>query len=125
ERFTVMRVDVVAVSNADDSRVAACADVSSGVEVLTYVTTATAQVRAENVRTDAAGLLSFTLLTSSGSAEIATGLVGVHHVTNVLAAAAAALALGQDLDQVSAAAAGARALSPHRMQVTETGGITV
>lgn len=120
-----LRSDGVAVLNADDARVAAMAEVAAGREVLSYGTTTTAQVRGENLRTDRAGRVALTLVTSSGSAEIATGLVGAHHVTNVLAAAAAALALGQDLDQVAAAAAGARALSPHRMQVTETGGITV
>ncbi|WP_022916933.1 UDP-N-acetylmuramoyl-tripeptide--D-alanyl-D-alanine ligase [Ruania albidiflava] len=120
-----LRSDGVAVLNADDARVAAMAEVAAGREVLSYGTTAAAQVRAENVRTDAAGRVCFTLRTSSGSAEIATGLVGLHHTTNVLAAATAALALGQPLDQVAQAAGGARPLSPHRMQVTEAGGITV
>ncbi len=120
-----LRPDGLAVLNADDARVAAMAAAAAGRGVLTYGTAASAQVRAEQVRTDAAGRVSFTLVTADGSAEISTGLVGRHHATNVLAAATAALALGRSVEQVAAAAGGARALSPHRMQVTETRGITV
>ena len=120
-----LRTDGVAVLNADDPRVAAMAAVAAGREVIEYGTAATARVQARQVHTDAAGRLSFTLVTPEGSAPITTALVGGHHVSNVLAAATAALALGRSVDQVADAVAGARALSPHRMQVTEIGGITV
>lgn len=114
-----------AVLNADDPRVAAMAPLAAGEAVVEYGTTAAAHVRARDVHTDATGALGFTLVTETGTAEISTGLLGAHQVTNVLAAATAALALGLPLEQVAGAARGVRAASPHRMQVTEVGGITV
>ncbi|WP_147916584.1 UDP-N-acetylmuramoyl-tripeptide--D-alanyl-D-alanine ligase [Ruania zhangjianzhongii] len=120
-----LRADGIAVLNADDPRVAAMAAVAAGRAVIDYGTAATAQVQATQVHTDAAGRLAFTLVTPEGSAPVSTALVGEHHVSNVLAAATAALALGRSAEEVVHALAGARALSPHRMQVTEIGGVTV
>jgi len=120
-----------AVLNADDLRVAAMADVAPG-EVVTYGTIPAADVRAEDLRIDRTGRASFTLRTrAAGDAQpaqapVALGLVGEHHVTNALAAATAALRLGLALPDVAARLSDARALSPHRMQVTERAdGVTV
>ena len=120
-----------AVLNADDLRVAAMADVAPG-EVVTYGTIPAADVRAEDLRIDRTGRASFTLRTraagdaQSAQAPVTLGLVGEHHVTNALAAATAALRLGVAPPDVAARLSDARALSPHRMQVTERAdGVTV
>lgn len=126
----------VAVLNADDLRVAAMADVAPG-EVVTFGTIPAADVRAEDLGIDRTGRASFTLRVRPGAAgsarsgeeahaRVTLGLVGEHHVTNALAAATAALRLGVALPDVAARLSDARALSPHRMQVTERpDGITV
>ncbi|MFC8921559.1 UDP-N-acetylmuramoyl-tripeptide--D-alanyl-D-alanine ligase [Cellulosimicrobium sp. NPDC057127] len=119
-----------AVLNADDLRVVAMADVAPG-EVVTFGTIPTADVRAEDLRIDRAGRVSFTLRVrgaggSATTAPVALALVGEHHVTNALAAATAALRLGVAVPDVAARLSGARALSPHRMQVTDRpDGVTV
>ncbi|MFF2831414.1 UDP-N-acetylmuramoyl-tripeptide--D-alanyl-D-alanine ligase [Cellulosimicrobium cellulans] len=126
----------VAVLNADDLRVAAMAELAPG-EVVTFGTIPAADVRAEDLGIDRTGRASFTLRVRPGAAGDAQpaeatharatlGLVGEHHVTNALAAATAALRLGVALPDVAARLSDARALSPHRMQVTERpDGITV
>ncbi|MFJ2521181.1 UDP-N-acetylmuramoyl-tripeptide--D-alanyl-D-alanine ligase [Cellulosimicrobium cellulans] len=126
----------VAVLNADDLRVAAMAELAPG-EVVTFGTIPAADVRAEDLGIDRTGRASFTLRVRPGAAGDARraeemharatlGLVGEHHVTNALAAATAALRLGVALPDVAARLSDARALSPHRMQVTERpDGITV
>ncbi|WP_426311573.1 UDP-N-acetylmuramoyl-tripeptide--D-alanyl-D-alanine ligase [Cellulosimicrobium sp. E-16] len=126
----------VAVLNADDLRVAAMADVAPG-EVVTFGTIPASDVRAEDLGIDRTGRASFTLRVRPGAsgdaqpteethARVTLGLVGEHHVTNALAAATAALRLGLALPDVAARLSDARALSPHRMQVTERpDGVTV
>src|SRR5699024_10872543 len=85
----------------------------------------TAQVRAEQIGTDPAGHVRLTLVTGASSAVVTSPLVGQHHTTNILAAATAALSLGRPLTQIADSLSRAGALSPHRMQVTRSGGITV
>lgn len=124
----------VAVLNADDLRVAAMADAAPG-EVVTFGTIPASDVRAEDLGIDRTGRASFTLRVRPGAsgatgaeahARVTLGLVGEHHVTNALAAATAALRLGVALPDIAARLSDARALSPHRMQVTERpDGVTV
>ncbi|GAB2502537.1 UDP-N-acetylmuramoyl-tripeptide--D-alanyl-D-alanine ligase [Promicromonospora xylanilytica] len=121
------------VLNADDLRVVAMADrAAPGTTVQTFGTIPAADVRAEDVTVDTAGRASFTLrVARSGAAdeqraEVALGLVGAHHVSNALAAAAVALRLGVTVTDVAQRLSGATALSPHRMAVTERpDGVTV
>ncbi len=120
-----------AVLNADDLRVAAMADAAPG-EVVTFGTIPASDVRAEDLGIDRTGRASFTLRVRAGAsgedahARVTLGLVGEHHVTNALAAATAALRLGVALPDVAVRLSDARALSPHRMQVTERpDGVTV
>lgn len=119
----------VAVLNADDTRVAAMADLAAG-DVVRFGTIPDTDVRAQDVRVDREGRASFALRVRGADGEetapVTLRLVGEHHVTNALAAAAAALRLGLSLATVAARLSGATALSPHRMQVTERpDGITV
>ncbi|GAA1624092.1 UDP-N-acetylmuramoyl-tripeptide--D-alanyl-D-alanine ligase [Georgenia ruanii] len=104
-----------AVLNADDPRVAAMAPLAPG-RVVTFGRAA-GDVRAEDVTLDDAGRAAFTLAARGERAAVRLALVGEHHVTNALAAAAVALELGLALPDVAAALAGAGAASPHRMDV--------
>jgi len=107
-----------AVLNADDARVAAMASLAPG-RVLTFGRSAGADVRAEDVRLDDAGRAAFRLHAPQGSADVRLALVGEHHVTNALAAAAVALDLGVPAETVVDVLAGAGAASPHRMDVRD------
>lgn len=115
--------DGVAVLNADDLLVAAMAG-RTAARVVTFGRT-DAAVRAEDVRLDG-GRARFTLVTPAGSAPVALRLVGEHHVSNALAAAAVALELGGTPDGVAAALSVAEPASRWRMEVTERAdGLTV
>ncbi|MBM3662056.1 MAG: UDP-N-acetylmuramoyl-tripeptide--D-alanyl-D-alanine ligase [Actinobacteria bacterium] len=103
----------VAVLNADDERVAAMASHTAS-RVLTFGDGG--DVRAEDVRLDAELRATFTLRTPDGSIPVHLGVRGEHNVTNALAAAAAAWALGVDIDGTAAGLA-APELSPWRMEL--------
>jgi UDP-N-acetylmuramoyl-tripeptide--D-alanyl-D-alanine ligase len=115
----------LAVLNADDARVAAMSVRAPG-EVLWFGEGAAAQVRAEDVIVDETGRARFTLRGPGGTAPVTLQLVGEHHILNALAAAAAAIAAGLTVPDVATRLSAARAISPHRMAVTERpDGITV
>ncbi|MCC2335198.1 UDP-N-acetylmuramoyl-tripeptide--D-alanyl-D-alanine ligase [Cellulomonas wangsupingiae] len=121
--------DGTAVLNGDDPRVRAMADVAPGPVVL-FGAAPDAQVRVEDVRLDALGRARFRLVHTLDGArdarDVELRLVGEHHVHNALAAAAAALTVGIDLDTVAAGLSAADALSPHRMHVVDRpDGVTV
>lgn len=111
------RQGATAVLNADDPNVAAMAPRAKGPVVRFSPSGAGADVVAEDVRVDAAGRASFTLAAPEGREPVSLALVGAHHVANALAAAAGARALGLGLPLIARALSGARALSPHRMDV--------
>ncbi|WP_426595354.1 UDP-N-acetylmuramoyl-tripeptide--D-alanyl-D-alanine ligase [Cellulomonas sp. McL0617] len=121
--------DGVAVLNADDPRVSAMAALAPG-DVRTFGAAPEASVGARDVAVDRAGRARFTLVSRSDEGErtatVELRLVGEHHVHNALGAAAAALAVGLDLDEVAAGLTVADALSPHRMHVVDRAdGVTV
>ena len=75
---------------------------------------------------DADGRASFTLVSPHGSAEVALRLHGAHQVSNALAVAATALALGVPVDAVASRLSSATAASRWRMEVSTTStGVTV
>jgi len=116
-----------AVLNADDQRVAAMASLAApGQSVTTFGTISSAGVRAVDVQVDASGRATFGLDAGAGTQQVTLRLVGAHHVSNALAAAAAVLALGGSLDVVARGLSSATPVSPHRMAVTERpDGVTV
>jgi UDP-N-acetylmuramoyl-tripeptide--D-alanyl-D-alanine ligase len=120
--------DGVAVLNADDPRVSAMATLAPG-DVVTFGAAPDATVGVRDVRLDRNGHATFILVQRGGTertAEVSLRLVGEHHVHNALGAAAAALAVGLDLDQVAAGLSAADALSPHRMHVVDRpDGVTI
>jgi UDP-N-acetylmuramoyl-L-alanyl-D-glutamate--2,6-diaminopimelate ligase len=82
--------------------------------VLTYGTRKECMVKANSWRAEGTGL-TFRLITPAGEREILSGLLGDFNVYNIMAASAAALALGLSLDRV---AEGVEALSavPGRLE---------
>jgi UDP-N-acetylmuramoyl-tripeptide--D-alanyl-D-alanine ligase len=119
----------VAVLNADDPAVAGMAGVTAA-EVLTYglagggAPAARVWLRGEAVELDAFGRPSFRLARGHEHRTVTLGISGRHQVANALAAAAAGLALGMSLDEVSLGLERARS-SPWRMEVTEGGGVVI
>jgi UDP-N-acetylmuramoyl-tripeptide--D-alanyl-D-alanine ligase len=122
------------VLNADDQRVAAMASLAAPEHtVTTFGTISSAEVRAADVEVDASGRATFGLAVAGGAghdagepAPVALRLVGAHHVSNALAAAAAVLALGGSTPAVAEGLSRATPVSPHRMAVTERAdGVTV
>lgn len=114
-----------AVLNADDPVVADMASVTRA-HVIPVGESALAAVRALDITLDQQGRASFTLVTDQGTAPVALGLHGGHHVGNALAVAAVALVVGMALPEVAAALRDARPLSRWRMEVHDRAdGVTV
>ena len=121
----------LAVLNADDPLVAAMAS-RTPARVLTYGLGAEdadpggPDISATQVTLDPEGRPRFTLRTPGGTAEVALGLHGAHHVANSLAAAAVAHELGVSTPAVASALSAARPRSRWRMEVTtRPDGLTV
>ncbi|NMM25310.1 MAG: UDP-N-acetylmuramoyl-tripeptide--D-alanyl-D-alanine ligase [Phycicoccus sp.] len=114
-----------AVLNADDPIVSAMAG-QTRAHVIPVGESTLATVRAVDISLDPKGRASFTLVTDQGSAPVALGLYGEHHVGNALAVAAVALAVGMTPQDVATALGGARPLSRWRMEVHERAdGVTI
>lgn len=116
------RVDSCAVLNGDDPLVRAMA-ARTAAPVLLVGESEHCHVRAVDVTLDGDARLRFGLLdaregsTTPGPVDVRLGLVGEHHLTNALAAAAVALHLGDPLGAVAAGLSAAEPRTPHRMQV--------
>jgi UDP-N-acetylmuramoyl-tripeptide--D-alanyl-D-alanine ligase len=109
----------VAVLNADDPLVAAMRSRTTA-RVVTYGESVHADVRADDVELDGEGRASYDLCHFGRRARVSLCLHGRHHVSNSLAVAAVALALGLDLDEVATSLTRARPASRWRMEVTRT-----
>lgn len=115
----------VAVLNADDPLVSQMASRTKA-RVVWFGRSASAQVRAEQVKLDAEGHPQFLLVTPAGTAPVSLQLIGEHHVYNALAAAALAHALGMLVTTIASALSTAQATSGGRMQRHDlTDGITI
>ncbi|GER24370.1 UDP-N-acetylmuramoyl-tripeptide--D-alanyl-D-alanine ligase [Zafaria cholistanensis] len=116
-----------AVLNLDDPAVAAMAS-RTRAAVLGFGEEAPAgAVSAEDVSVDREGHPRYTLRLPDGSTHpVRSGLIGRHHVANLLAAAAAAYALGVDGAAIAAALTGRGPASRWRMERTDRpDGVTV
>ncbi|MDP5226206.1 MULTISPECIES: UDP-N-acetylmuramoyl-tripeptide--D-alanyl-D-alanine ligase [Arthrobacter] len=114
--------------NTDDARVAAMRErATAPVWGFSADGDTAAAIRAEDVSLDDAGQPVFTLVFPDGSAHpIASRLIGLHHVNNLLAAAAAAFAAGVAPEAIAASLNEQKAASRWRMERTErTDGVTV
>jgi UDP-N-acetylmuramoyl-tripeptide--D-alanyl-D-alanine ligase len=88
------------VLNADDPRVAGMAR-DTAARVLTYGRAAGATVRAVGERDDGPGGLQFTLEAAGERQPVTLAFVGLHNLTNALAAAATGVALGLGLPEIT------------------------
>jgi UDP-N-acetylmuramoyl-tripeptide--D-alanyl-D-alanine ligase len=118
ELVEALPADGVAVLNVDDPLVANMA-ARTAARVVSFGTTPDAQVRAVDASLDAIGRARFTLVAPGGTAPVRLRLVGSHHVSNALAAAAAALECGVPLADVANRLSTAAATSRWRMELTE------
>lgn len=107
----------VAVLNADDPLVAAMAERTTA-RVVLVGEHPSAHVRAADIQLDEQARASFQLVTPHGKADVTLPLHGEHHVGNALSAAAVALELGSDLDEVAARLSAVQRRSERRMEVT-------
>jgi UDP-N-acetylmuramoyl-tripeptide--D-alanyl-D-alanine ligase len=107
-----------AVLNVDDALVWAMAG-RTAARVVSFGTSASADVRAEDISVDELDRPRFSLHAGGESARVALGLVGEHHVSNALAAAAVALDAGMSVSDAAAALSAARPTSRWRMELTE------
>jgi UDP-N-acetylmuramoyl-tripeptide--D-alanyl-D-alanine ligase len=114
-----------AVLNADDHRVAGMRG-RTAERVLTFGEAGEADVRAADVKLDAEGRPAFTLHIGDFSGAVQLQLIGEHHVSNALAAAAVALAVGLTPEQIADGLNSAERVSAARMELTERAdGVTI
>lgn len=96
---TTLPETAIAVLNLDDDRVAAMAELTAA-RVVTFGLADAAHVRATDVDSDRSGT-RFTLVLPSGeSRAVLFKVLGEHHVSNALAAAAVATELGVPIDDI-------------------------
>lgn len=116
--FERMKKGGTAVLNLDDKKVAGLKSKMKG-KAITYGLSPKADVRATELSISMAGS-SFTLVTPKGSVAIRTPLIGRHNVSNILAAAATAIALGIGPDVVKRGVEAFGAV-PGRLEPVEAG----
>ena len=98
--FQHLKQNGAAVLNADDPAAAAfAAEISENLAIRTYGIESPADVTATRIVETLDGS-RFTLTVDGEQIEVSTPLVGRHNVSNCLAAAAAAMQLGMDIDAV-------------------------
>jgi UDP-N-acetylmuramoyl-tripeptide--D-alanyl-D-alanine ligase len=120
-----LRPTGTAILNADDPRVRDMAS-HAPAEVVLFGAGDDAHVRALDVELDPGGRARFTLHAQGERHPLALLVVGEHHVSNALAVASAAIALGMPAEAVAREIGSARAISPHRMAVVERAdGVTI
>jgi UDP-N-acetylmuramoyl-tripeptide--D-alanyl-D-alanine ligase len=113
-----------AILSADDAVVRGFADRTSA-RVVTFGTSADADVRAEGVELGPDGCAAFTMAFDRGSEPVQLAVAGEHMVPNALAAAAAGLSLGLSLSRVAESLRDAR-ISRWRMETfTTASGVVV
>jgi UDP-N-acetylmuramoyl-tripeptide--D-alanyl-D-alanine ligase len=123
ELIEALPPDGTAILNADDPRVAGMRRLAPG-RVLAYGFAAEAEVRPSDIEAGGLDGMSFRLVTPVGETAVRTPALGRHGVHNALAAAAAGIAAGMDLDLVAAGLArGWQA--PHRDQIVRAGELTI
>jgi len=107
-----------AVLNADDARVLAMTEQTKA-HVVSFGESASADVRALDVTSDERDRARFTLASTGGQESVSLQLFGSHAVSNALAAAAVAVALGIDLKTIAANLSTANMRSRWRMEITQ------
>jgi len=115
EIFAGLREHGTAIINADSEYETLWRRLAGDRRVLTFGFDKAAMISASHIVRDAVGV-RFTLHTPQGDASIAMNLLGAHNVRNALAAAAAAIAAGAELDQIRAGLAAVKSM-PGRLHL--------
>jgi UDP-N-acetylmuramoyl-tripeptide--D-alanyl-D-alanine ligase len=118
ELVEALPADGLAVLNGDDPLVSAMA-ARTAARVVRFGESDAADVQARDVELDDLGRARFLLAAGGATAPVRLRLVGGHHVSNALAAAAVALEAGMPLADAAAGLSEARAASRWRMEVAE------
>ncbi|HEY2272945.1 MAG TPA: UDP-N-acetylmuramoyl-tripeptide--D-alanyl-D-alanine ligase [Jatrophihabitantaceae bacterium] len=118
ELVEALPADGLAVLNADDDLVMGMAS-RTAARVVTFGMSADADVWADEVTTDELQRPGFVLHAGAESAAVQLRFVGVHSVSNAIAAAALALNHGLSLPETAAALSAAPPASHWRMELTE------
>ncbi|MDH7452370.1 UDP-N-acetylmuramoyl-tripeptide--D-alanyl-D-alanine ligase [Luteimonas composti] len=113
--------DGVAVINADDAFAPYFAERAHGRRLLRFGLEASADVTARAVSSDADGS-RFVLVAPTGEVDVVLPLPGRHNVSNALAAASIALALGIPLEEIAAALGDAQPVKGRLVQHRLAGG---
>ncbi|KAB8182634.1 UDP-N-acetylmuramoyl-tripeptide--D-alanyl-D-alanine ligase [Nonomuraea phyllanthi] len=125
ELVEALPADGFALLNADDPYVMGMAGRTKA-HILLYGRSSGAQVRAEDVRMGDRARIAFELVTPSGRAPVELRLIGEHQVSNALAAAAVATALGLGVAEIADGLNAARRRSAGRLEIVERpDGITI
>ncbi|MEV4893894.1 UDP-N-acetylmuramoyl-tripeptide--D-alanyl-D-alanine ligase [Nonomuraea sp. NPDC055795] len=125
ELVEALPADGFALLNADDPYVMGMAGRTKA-KILLYGRPAQAHVRAEDVRMTDRARAAFELVTPSGRASVELDLIGEHQVSNALAAAAVATALGLGAAEIADGLNAARRRSAGRLEIVERpDGVTV
>ena len=98
--------------------------VPTGVKRILFGEKSTCEVRAADVEVRE-GRAHFDLVTPDGRAAVGLQLLGMHQVSNALAAASAATALKIPIETISAALSTAEVSSKWRMEISQVGEITL
>ncbi len=101
EMFVALGADDVAVINADDVYAPLWKQLAGATRVLSFGFDQSADIGAEALTLDQSGS-RFNLRTPQGRAAVTLALPGRHSIVNALAAAAAAVAAGVELDAIAA-----------------------
>lgn len=115
--FEKLKKGGAAILNGDDKKVASLK--RSLKNAVVYGTKRNADVRAEDIKLSMDGT-SFTVRTRRGSFPITTRLIGMHNVSNILAATAAAIALKIPVPAIAKGVAGLAAV-PGRLEAVDAG----
>ncbi len=103
ELFAALRSGGVAVINNDDAFAPLWKTLAAGASQITFSLTERADVSALNIEPTAAGAgMRFELRAAEGRVAVQLPLAGRHNVSNALAAASCAVALGMDLKDIAA-----------------------
>jgi UDP-N-acetylmuramoyl-tripeptide--D-alanyl-D-alanine ligase len=98
--------------------------VPSGVQRVLFGESSKCEIRAADIEVRE-GRAHFDLVTPDGRAAVGLQLLGMHQISNALAAAAAATALNISIETISAALSTAEVSSKWRMEISQVGEITL
>lgn len=123
EMISSLSSSAIAILGQYDIYTPAMASLHEGVTV-TFGETTSADVRATDIEIRE-GRPHFDLVTPAGRASVALRIVGIHQVTNALAAAAIATNLNISIDLIAGALSTAELHSKWRMEIAELNGLVL